>query len=200
MNDLPPPGCSLRSPLSTGRLVPWACVHIPPHTLLPHRRARKPRSGGCKKMLMTATRCEATSGCFSLCWHRVLFVETHASWARQPWRAAVHRASKEKHLTSPHSLAPGLAFLCLLLVCCRNPHLFGLRGKERHLKEPWEEQGHTCFELATCDLALVLHIPLKHLRRAASACRGQGLAPGSCHRQGTTAAGGASSPDPWRAG
>lgn len=157
--------------------------------------------GGCKKVLLTARRYEAASGCFSLCWHRVVFAETCTSFARQPRRAAVHNTSRERHLTSPRLLAPGLAFLCLPLVCCRNPHLFGLRGKERHLGTTLGEQSHTSPELGTCDLALAPRIPPKHSGCAELGARGhpplRGLAPASCHRQGT-AADSAPSPDPWR--
>ena len=133
--------------------------------------------GGCKKMLMTARRYEAASDCFPLCWHGVLFAETRTSCARQPRRAAVHKASRERRLTSPRSLAPGLAFLCLPLVCCRNLHLFGLRGKERHLGTTLGEQGHTCPELGACDLALALRIPPEHSGCAASARRNAGAIP-----------------------
>lgn len=71
----------------------------------------------------------------------------------------VRNASRERHLTSPRSLAPALAFLCLPLACCRNPHLFGLQGKGRHLGMTWEEQSHTPPQLGACDLAVALHIP-----------------------------------------
>lgn len=72
-------------------------------------------------------------GCFSLGWHRVL--------SEVPWtiicRAAQEGSGtqgKQRRLTSPRSLALGLAFSCLPSACCRNPRLFGLRGKERHLE------------------------------------------------------------------
>lgn len=72
--------------------------------------------------------------------------------------------SKQRHLTSPRSLALGLAFLCLPSVCCRNPRLFGLRGKERHLQVTLGEQIRA---LSACDRAVALCIFLKRLGCAA---------------------------------
>lgn len=83
---------------------------------------------------------------------------------------------KQRQLTSPRSLALGLAFLCLPSACCRNPRLFGLRGKERHLEVTLGEQIRA---LSTCDLTVALCISLKCLGCASSGCRpgGQGVPP-----------------------
>lgn len=142
---------------------------------------------------------DAGLGCFSLGWHRVLLGWNIICRAAQEGSGT---QGKQRHLTSPRSLALGLASLCLPSACCRNPRLSGLRGKERHLEVTLGEQIHA---LSTCDPALC--ISLKRLGCASAGCRagGQGVpppagsGPAGCHRQGITA-GCAASPSLWRGG
>lgn len=114
---------------------------------------------------------DAGLGCFSLGWHRVLLGWNIICRAAQEGSGT---QGKQRHLTSPRSLALGLASLCLPSACCRNPRLSGLRGKERHLEVTLGEQIHA---LSTCDPALC--ISLKRLGCASAGCRagGQGVPP-----------------------
>lgn len=126
MNDLPPLGCSLRSPWAQSQ---WSLLTIS----YPMRGPGGQAWGRTQEDADSNKQIQGSTELFFLMLARGTFGDTHSSSARQPRRAAVPKASRERHLTSPRSLAPGLAFLCLPLVCCRNPRLFGLQGKERHL-------------------------------------------------------------------
>lgn len=167
MNDLPPPPCS--APL---RAQPCWCPGL--KSLLPSTLSYAMGEPGARRWGAQEDT-NAGLGCFSLGWHRVL--------SEVPWtiicRAAQEGSGtqgKQRRLTSPRSLALGLAFSCLPSACCRNPRLFGLRGKERHLEVTLGEQIHA---LSTCDLAVALCISLKRLGCASSSSRagGQGVPP-----------------------
>lgn len=131
MNDLPPPPpappCS--APL---RAQLWWCTGlrsmllVAPSPLLPYGSPARGQGGGCTRRY----RCRIG-----------LFFLRLAQGAFGDWNIICRAAQegsgtqgKQRHLTSPQSLAPGLAFLCLPSACCRNPRLFGLQGKERHLQ------------------------------------------------------------------